>query len=99
MAHKGGNGNSARILTATLLTEDRSKATMQQFLDALQDRDYFVRAAAARALGAYRDKEVADVLLTAFGDPKPAVRFMAAASYIRANQAIPTKRQARRIHR
>ena len=99
MAHKGSNGNSARILTATLLTEDRSKATMQQFFDALQDRDYYVRAAAARALGDYRDKAVADVLLTAFGDPKPAVRLMAAASYIRANQTLPAKQKARRIHR
>src|SRR5258708_7589963 len=80
MAHRGSNGNSARVLTASLLTEDRSKATMQQFLDALQDRDYFVRAAAAGALGDYRDKEVPEVLLTAFGDPKPAVRLMAAAS-------------------
>ena len=52
--HNGNNGNSARILTATLLTEDNSKATMQEFLVALQDRDYFVRAAAARALGSYR---------------------------------------------
>jgi hypothetical protein len=99
MAHKGSNGNSARILTATLLTEDRSKATKQQFFDALQDRDYYVRAAAARALGDYRDKAVADVLLTAFGDPKPAVRLMAAASYIRASQAVPEKQKARRIHR
>jgi HEAT repeat protein len=99
MARRGSNGNAARVLTATLLTEDRSQATMKEFLDALQDRDYFVRAAAARALGDYRDTEVTDALLNAFGDPKPAVRFMAAASYIRASQAAPAKQKARRIHR
>jgi|HubBroStandDraft_6_1064221.scaffolds.fasta_scaffold28118_1 HEAT repeat protein len=99
MARRGSNGNAARVLTATLLTEDRSEATMKEFLDALQDRDYFVRAAAARALGDYRDTEVTDALLNAFGDPKPAVRFMAAASYIRASQAAPAKQKARRIHR
>ena len=99
MARRGSNGNSARVLTATLLTEDKSKATMQQFLDALQDRDYFVRVAAARALGEYRDTQVADALLNMFADPKPAVRLMAAASYIRASQAVPAKQKARRIHR
>ena len=57
MARKGSNGNSARVLTATLLTQDKSKATMQQFLDALEDRDYLVRAAAARELGDYRESK------------------------------------------
>jgi HEAT repeat protein len=99
MMRKGGNGNAARILTVSLLTEDKSKATMQEFLDALQDHDYFVRAAAAKALGDYRDTQVADTLLNAFGDPKPAVRFMAAASYIRASQPEPVKQKARRSSR
>jgi HEAT repeat protein len=96
MMHNGNNGNSARMLTATLLAEDSSKATMQQFLDALEDHDYFVRAAAARALGAYRGKQVTDALQDACQDPKPVVRLMAAASYIRASQPAPTKQKARR---
>jgi HEAT repeat protein len=96
MAHKGSNGNSARVLTATLLTEDKSKATMQQFLDALEDRDYFVRAAAVRALGDYRGDQVTDALQGSFTDPKPAVRLMAAASYLRASQPVPTKQKTRR---
>jgi HEAT repeat protein len=99
MTRRGSNGNSARVLTVSLLTEDRSKATMKELLDALEDHDYFVRAAAARALGDYRDTQVADTLLNAFGDPKPAVRLMAAASYIRASQAGPAKQKARRIQR
>lgn len=88
MTHKGNNGNSPRVLTATLLADDNSKATMQQFLDALDDRDSFVRAAAARELGDYRGKQVTDALQGAFDDPKPVVRLMAAASYIRVSQPV-----------
>ena len=88
MTHKGNNGNSPRVLTATLLADDNSKVTMQQFLDALEDRDSFVRAAAARELGDYRGKQATDALQGAFDDPKPVVRLMAAASYIRASQPV-----------
>jgi HEAT repeat protein len=68
---------------------------MQQFVDALQDRDYQVRAAAARALGDYRGKQITDALQSVFTDPKPAVRLMAAASYIRASRPVPEKPKAR----
>jgi HEAT repeat protein len=96
MTHKGNNGNSPRVLTATLLADDNSKATMQQFLDALEDRDSFVRAAAARELGDYRGKQVTDALQGAFDDPKPVVRLMAAASYIRASQPVPVRQKPHR---
>jgi hypothetical protein len=96
MTRKGNNGNSPRVLTATLLAQDNSKATMQQFLDALEDRDYHVRAAAARELGNYRGKQVTDALQDAFEDPKPSVRLMAAASYLRASQPMPTKQKTGR---
>jgi HEAT repeat protein len=96
MTRNGSNGNSAQVLTATLLAEDSSKATMQQFLTALQNHNYLVRAAAARALGDYRGTQVTDALQEAFGDPKPVVRLMAAASYIRASHPVPTKQKARR---
>jgi hypothetical protein len=95
MTRKGSNGNSARVLTATLLAEDSSKATMRQFLDALEDHDYQVRAAAARELGHYQDTQVMDALQHAFDDPKPAVRLMAAASYIRASRPVPAKPKPR----
>src|SRR3984885_103021 len=95
-SRKGGNANSARLLTATLLSEDTSSTiTMQQFVDALQDRDYHVRAAAARALGDFRDKQVTDALQNVFTDPKPSVRLMAAASYIRASTPAPEKQKTR----
>jgi hypothetical protein len=89
MSRKGSSGESARVLTATLLTDDNSNMTMQQFVDALADHDYRVRAAAARALGDYRGKQVTDALADAFSDPKPSVRLMAAASYIRASRPVP----------
>ncbi len=95
MMHKGNNGNSPRVLTATLLADDKSKSTMQQFLDALDDRDSFVRAASARQLGDYRGKQVTDALQAAFDDPKPVVRLMAAASYIRASQPVTTRQKPR----
>lgn len=94
MMHKGNNGNSPRVLTATLLADDKSEATMQQFLDALDDRDSFVRAGAARELGDYRGKQVTDALQGAFDDPKPVVRLMAAGSYIRASQPVTTKKES-----
>jgi HEAT repeat protein len=87
MTRKGNNGNSPRVLTATLLA---------QFLDALEDHDYHVRAAAARELGNYRGKQVTDALQDAFEDPKPSVRLMAAASYLRASQPMPTKQKTGR---
>jgi HEAT repeat protein len=93
---KGGNANSARVLTATLLSEDTSSTiTLEQFVDALQDRDYRVRAAAARALGDYRGKQVTDALQNVFADPKPSVRLLAAASFIRASSPAPEKQKAR----
>ena len=95
MARKGSNGDSARVVTATLLAEDTSNATLQQFVDALEDHDYRVRAAAARELGDYRGKQVTDALEDAFADPKPSVRLMAAASYIRASRPVPPKQKAR----
>ena len=95
MARKGSNGNSARVLTATLLADDTSNATMQQFVDALEDHDYRVRAAAARALGDYHGKQVTGALQDAFADPKPSVRLMAAASYIRASRPVSPKQKAR----
>jgi HEAT repeat protein len=95
MTRKGSDGNNARVLTATLLADDSSPPTMQQFLDALGDRDYRVRAAAARELGAYQGKQVTDALQDAFTDKKPSVRLMAAASYIHASRHAPAKPKTR----
>jgi HEAT repeat protein len=77
------NGASARTIAVTLLAEDKSAATEKSFIDALDDPDPAIRTAAARALGDYHSKEVLDALGDGFYDVKPAVRMMAAASYLR----------------
>jgi HEAT repeat protein len=92
---KSGNANTARVLTADLLANDRSERTKKEFLAATRDKDYFVRGAAARALGNYRGKDVGDALLDAFGDKKPSVRLMAAASYLRSTAPAPAAHPAR----
>jgi HEAT repeat protein len=93
MMMKGSNVNSARVLTANLLATDKTPTTQQQFLDALHDKNSFVRSASAKALGNYRGKEVSDALFDTFTDKKPAVRLMAAASYIRVS--TPVKKRSR----
>ncbi len=70
---------------------------MKMFIDSLDDPDPLVRAAAARELGAYHGSEVTDALSGATYDVKPAVRFTAAAAYIRAaNPEAETKEVPRR---
>jgi HEAT repeats len=81
--HKGNTANSARVLAANLLADSPNRQAKHQFIDALHDKDYFVRGASARALGGFQGQDVTAALLEAFGDQKPVVRFIAAASYIR----------------
>jgi HEAT repeat protein len=86
------------VLTANLLSEDHSAGTRQELIAALGDKDYFVRAASARALGGFHEKDVSDALMNAFNDNKTAVRFMAAASYLRCtetNNRTPARRRQR----
>jgi HEAT repeat protein len=94
-----GKGQSAihpKVIAVTLLAEDISTASMQTFVDALDDPDPMVRAAAARALGDYRGAQATDALSDPLYDSKPAVRLMAAASYIRAAQPEPKPNEVSR---
>jgi HEAT repeat protein len=90
---KSNNANSARMLTVNLLSQDHSDATKDEFVAALGDKDYFVRAGSARALGEFHGKDVTDALAAAFADKKPSVRFMAAASYIRSSQPVQLEKK------
>jgi HEAT repeat protein len=92
---KGQGGIEPRVVAATLLEEDKSTAARKTLLDTLDDPDPAVRAAAARALGDYHSREVTDALSEAFYDLKPAVRFMAAAAYIRAVHPEAESHEAR----
>jgi HEAT repeat protein len=98
-SRNGANGIHPRVIAATLLGEDTSTTSMKRFLDALDDRDPLVRAAAARLLGDYHSKEALDGLSGAIYDAKPAVRFMAAAAYIRAAHPQPEKKEVNRTKR
>jgi len=93
---KRGGGIQPKVVAATLLAEDTSTAARQTFLDALDDTDPAVRSAAARALGDYHGKDVTDGLSDAMYDNKPAVRFMAAAAYIRAVRPQAENKEVRR---
>lgn len=85
LLRRGNSGNSARVLAANLLSSTPTPQIQKEFIAALHDKDYFVRGASARALGSFHGKEVTDALLEVFGDQKTAVRFLAAAAYIRAS--------------
>ena len=95
---KSNNGNSARVLTANLLAQDHSEATKDEFIAALGDKDYFIRAVSARELGEFNGNDVTDALAGLFTDSKPSVRFMAEASYIRSRQPAPAEKKAPQKH-
>lgn len=86
VVHPSPTANSARAIAAGLLAEDTSgdtsEETKQALLKTLHDKDYYVRIACERALGKFQGKDVSDALLDGLDDPKPSVRYMAAASYI-----------------
>ena len=87
--HKNG-GQSARPLAIELLAQQKSNAIHKELLSALGDKDLGVRAAAAKALGEYHDKPTSAAIANLFYDPKPPVRYTAAAAYLRSCGAAPS---------
>jgi cytoskeletal protein RodZ len=85
-------GENPRVTALTLLAEDKTANIHATLLDALDDKDSQVRAAAARALGDYRIPAASLSLLHAFDDDKLSVRLLSAASYIRVNSAAAHQR-------
>ncbi len=83
-------GDASRVTAIEELAKVKNTAIHTTFIDALSDKDPGVRAAAAKALGDYRDKPTASPLLTLFADPKPPVRLTAAAAFIRSTTASAT---------
>ena len=74
---------SARAMSAILLAHDTSLDGLRELQDALSDKNWIVRAAAAQALGTRRHRDQIQYLRPLLDDDKPAVRFMAAASILR----------------
>jgi HEAT repeat protein len=86
---------SARATSAILLGPDATLDTLHQLQDALNDKNWIVRAAAAQALGTSRHHEQIPFLQPLLEDSKPAVRCMAAAAIVRlsAGPAVATAPQ------
>jgi HEAT repeat protein len=57
-------------------------------IDATDDKDLGVRAAACKALARYHDKDVPPALGKVFDDSKPPVRLTAAAAYLISTGAV-----------
>jgi HEAT repeat protein len=80
------SGVSARGLAALMLAKETDEESLKALRDAIYDSDWSVRAAAIHSL-ALRDKpEVKDDLVLLFDDKKIAVRYRAAAAYLRLDQ-------------
>jgi HEAT repeat protein len=87
--HKNGVDTS-RPLAIELLSQSKTKPIHDELVAALNDKDVGVRAAAAKALGDYHDKDTAVAIANLFYDPKPPVRLTAAAAYLRVSGAVIT---------
>jgi HEAT repeat protein len=95
--HKNGVDTS-RVTAVEQISEEKTIPIRSTLIDALNDKDPAVRAAAAKALGTtYHDKEVSYALLPVFDDSKKPVRLTAAAAYINATSPPHTHKQAERI--
>lgn len=79
--HKNG-GDSARVQAIEAIAQNRTAPIRTALIAALADKDLGVRAAAARALAPYREPDVSAAIARLFVDPKPPVRFTAAAAYL-----------------
>ena len=73
----------ARALAANLLSSDKDSVTREELLDALGDKNWVVRAAAAKGLGNSGRRELIPFLQSLLDDKKDPVRYMAAASIVR----------------
>jgi hypothetical protein len=93
--HQSG-GNAARVSAIEQLSEEKTPPIHKDLIDALQDKDAPVRAAAAKALSEYHDSETQKAVYALMADPKSQVRLMAAAAYLRTT-GTPGPAPARRV--
>jgi HEAT repeat protein len=79
----GNSGVSGRALAALSLAKEKDEESLDALRDALADSDWSVRSAAVHSL-ALRDRaDTLSDLAPLLDDKKPAVRFRAAAAYLR----------------
>ncbi|MEO8735044.1 MAG: HEAT repeat domain-containing protein [Edaphobacter sp.] len=87
-------GDNARVSAIEQLSQEKTAPIRSELIAALTDKDLAVRAAAATALGSYRETSVPAALLPVFDDAKAPVRLTAAAAYIRATH-LPSSHKKR----
>ena len=73
----------ARAISARLLADDTSDDAREVLREALQDKSWIVRAAAAEALGVHGSLNDVSTLVPLMDDPQKEVRYRAAAAIIR----------------
>lgn len=100
--HKSG-GSSARAAAIEELAQVKTPVIRKALLGALDDKDAAVRAAAAIAVGGYRESAVTTAVANLFYDPKLPVRLSAAAGFLLATGSAPgqvpeTHKSPRRAH-
>ncbi len=84
---------SGRAATVLLLASDKDPRVLPALIDALQDKDGSVRAAACHAIALRNDRKLEKELIPMLEDKKPAVRLRAAAGYLRLESLpAPVKR-------
>jgi HEAT repeat protein len=89
-------GVSGRAMAALLLGKEKDGDTMTALHEALQDKDWSVRAAAVHSLALRNDPAVEKDLLPLFDDKHQGVRLRAAAGYLRLESIRKTRRPAKR---
>src|SRR5262249_30831413 len=76
-------GVSGRATAALMMGRESDPATLQALKDALQDKDWSVRAAAVHSLAMRQDARLKNDLAPLVDDENEAVRLRAAAGYLR----------------
>ncbi len=76
-------GVSGRAMAALLMGKEKDKATLEALLDALEDKDASVRAAAVHSLALRNYPALRPSLVPMLDDPSESVRLRAAAGYLR----------------
>ena len=77
------SGVSGRAIAATLLAKEKDEATLAALREALSSKDWSVRAAAVNSLALRDQTEVRSDLVPLLDDNREAVRYRAAAAYVR----------------
>lgn len=90
---RNNGGDNARVSAIEQISQEKTAPVRAELIAALADKDPAVRAAAATAVGSYRERSVANALLPLFDDSKTPVRFTAAAAYIHATHLAPSRKR------